>query len=227
MMRILSLGLLIFGLSACTPITVIEPVLPAPEVIDLGFLPSTLDKRGYTPYFNQRTLIFEANNGESYSFQMSQPIINEEYRFRDVFLHPTVPGKEVAYFYTGEKVSFEWTSASLGARLVVVFEPAFCGDPMLETSEKLHEHLKLIGSGFNNGDITIQLPALDMNLTEDRICGEGRFLGTIELGDKTFNHVNYARQELGDRYLEVYYSTEKGIVAFGTTYLFAVLDRAF
>ena len=227
MMRMLPLCLLLATLPACTPTTVIEPVLPAPEVIDLGFLPTTLDKLAYTPYFDQRTLIFEADNGESYTFQMSQPIINEEYRFRDVFLHPTIPGREVAYLYTGEKVSFEWTSASLGARLAVIFEPAFCGDPMLETSDKLHEHLKVIGTGFNNGDISLQLPALDLDLTENSICREGRFIGTIEFGERIFHNVSYAKQEFGDRYLEVYYSTEKGIIAFGTTYLFAILDRAF
>lgn len=219
--------ILLFSLTSCTPTTVIEPVLPPPEVVDLGFLPAIVDKEAYTPYFDLRNLIFETTDGESHSFQMSQPIFIEEHRFQDVYLHPTMPGKEVAYLYTGEKILFEWTSASLGARFVVVFEPAFCGDPRLETSENLQEHLKVIGSGFNNGDVTLKLPALDLNLTEDSICGEGRFLGTIELGDKTFHEVSYAKQELGDRFLEIYYSTEKGIIAFGTSYLFAILDRAY
>jgi hypothetical protein len=226
-MKMFSLSLLLFSLTACTPTTVIDPVIPVPEVIDLGFVPAAVNKMAYTPYYDQRTLIFDTDNGESHSFQMSQPIINEEYRFREVFLHPFIQGREVAYLYTGEKVSFEWTSASLGARLAVIFEPAFCGDPMLETSEKLHEHLKIIGTGFNNGDITLKLPALDWDLTQNSICGEGRFLGSTVLGDKTFHNVSYAKQAFGDRFLEVYYTPEKGIVAFGTTYLFAVLDRAF
>jgi hypothetical protein len=226
-MKTFSLGLLLFSLSACTPTTVIEPVIAPPEVIDLGFVPAAVDKMAFTPYYDQHTLIFETDNGESHSFQMSQPIISEEYRFREVFLHPFIQGKEVAYLYTGERVNFEWTSASLGARLAVVFEPSFCGDPMLETSERLHEHLKVIGTGFNNGDITLKLPALDLDLSENSICGEGRFLGSIELGNKTFHHVSYAKQEFGDRFFEVYYAPDKGIVAFGTTYLFAVLDRSF
>ena len=106
--------ILLFSLTNCTPTTVIEPVLPPPEVVDLGFLPAIIDKEAYTPYFDLRNLIFETTDGESHS-----------------------------------------------------------------------------------------------------------------LGDKTFYEVSYAKQELGDRFLEVYYSTEKGIIAFGTSYLFAILDRAY
>ncbi|PSR10523.1 MAG: hypothetical protein DA408_16910 [Bacteroidetes bacterium] len=228
MKHILLLSSLIFWASCSNTVVVDNEVDPVKQSIDLGFYALTPLGKRYTPYDNLRTLVFQDATGQAYTFQLTQPIYNDFYRFFQLFPHPTVGNQQVEYTYVGERFNYDWICADLGAKLSVVVRPAICTDPQLRTEDVLLDHLTVAGIGFNNGDVALSAPALDVNIRDRMVCtAGGRYLGTVTLLDREFTEVSYARQYLDNRFLEIYYSPSKGIVAFGTRYLFAVLDRSF
>jgi hypothetical protein len=228
MKHVLLLCSLLIWASCSNTIIVDNEVDPVKQSIDLGFYPLTSLGQNYTPYDNLRTLVFQDAAGAEYTFQLTQPIYSDFYRFFQTFPHPTLVNQQVEYTYVGKRSNFDWICAGLGAKLSVVVRPGICFDPQLREEDQLRDHLTVTGVGFNDGDVALSAPALDVDIRDRTVCAAGgRYLGTVTLLGREFTEVSYARQYLGTRYLEVYYSPARGIVAFGTSYLFAVLDRSF
>lgn len=225
--QLLYLLLPLFFLSACNEPIVRQSPVVVNETVSLGFFPFGGGISDFTPYFTQRTLVFESAAGTTYNFLMNQPILQDEYSYLKTFPHPDRPGEFVDYRYAGNRAYFEFVCTELGAKLIVAIEPELCQDPQLDPEVLPKDFLQARGVGFNDGDVNIVAPTLSVDISNNRPCGGGRKLGTITLGGRTFTNVTYQRQELGNRYFEVYYSPEEGIVAFGTTYLFLVLKEAY
>lgn len=227
MMKLI-LPLLVFAFFAgCTEPIVREAPPVFNQTVSLGFFSFSDATISFTPYYEKRTLIFMDESGVEYTFRMSQPILQEKYSYIRTFPHPEEMGRFVDYRYAGNHAIFDFISTELGARLSVVLQPDFCEDPRLNSEMLPHDYLQIRGVGFNDGDIALSAPTLAVETQFNRPCGGGRKLGNIELGGKTFTNVTYQRQPLGDRFFEVYYSPEDGVVAIGTTYMFLVLKEAY
>lgn len=219
--------LLFVLLGGCTEPIVRQAPVVVNETVSLGFFPFGANTPGFTPYYDQRTLVFENAEGLTYSFLMNQPILQDEYGYIKTFPHPDRPGEFIDYRYAGNRAYFEFVCPELGAKLIVALEPTLCQDPQLNPEVLPKDFLQARGVGFNDGDVNIAAPTLSVDISNNRPCSDGRKLGEVVLGGRTFTNVTYHRQELGNRYFEVYYSPEEGIVAFGTTYLFLVLKEAY
>ncbi len=225
--RILYLLLPIFLLGACTEPIVRQAPVVVNQTVSLGFFAFAADTPGFTPYYGQRTLVFENTEGLTYSFQMNQPILYDEYSYQKTFPHPDRPGEFIDYRYAGNRAYFEFVCTELGAKLVVAIQPELCADPQLDPEVLPKDFLQIRGIGFNDGDVNLRDPTMSIDIKNNRPCPGGRKLGNVVLGGRAFSNVTYQRQELGNRYFEVYYSPQEGIVAFGTTYLFLVLKEAY
>lgn len=227
MIRTLLPLLLFVVFTACTEPIIREAPPVLSETVSLGFFSFSDITTSFTPYYEKSTLVFEDEGGLEYTFQMSQPILQEEYSYIRTFPHPERSGQFIDYRYAGNHAIFDFVSNELGARLSVVLQPDFCDDPRLDDEILPRDYLQVRGVGFNDGDISISTPALAVEAQFNRPCDEGRTLGNITLKGKSFTNVTYRRQTLGDRYFEVYYSPEDGVVAIGTTYIFLVLKESY
>jgi len=225
--RLLYLLLPLLFLGACTEPIVRQAPVVLNETVSLGFFPFGANTPGFTPYYDQRTLVFENAEGIEYTFRMNQPILQNEYSYLKTFPHPDQPGKFVDYRYAGNRAYFEFVCTELGAKLIVALAPELCEDPQLNPEIVPKDFLQARGIGFNDGDVNLRDPTLSVDISNNRPCSGGRKLGNIVLGGRAFTNVTSQRQDLGNRYFEVYYSPEEGIVAFGTTYLFLVLKEAY
>ncbi|WP_020536931.1 hypothetical protein [Lewinella cohaerens] len=225
--RILYLLLPVLLLCACTEPIVRQAPVVVNETVSLGFFAFADGTPNFTPYYDKRTLVFENEDGLTYTFQMNQPILQSEYSYLKTFPHPDRSGEFIDYRYAGNRASFEFVCTELGAKLVVALKPELCEDPQLNPEILPVDFLEIRGIGFNDGDVNLRDPALAVDIKNNRPCPGGRRLGNITLGGREFSNVTSERQELGNRYFEVYYSPEEGIVAFGTTYLFLVLKEAY
>lgn len=220
-----SLLLLVFMLASCTEPIVRDEPATRNEIVSLGFYSLSEASLNFSPYFEKNTLIFTDEDGTEYEWRMLQPVINDAASFQRTFPNPVRAGF-VDYKYAGERAVFEFLCTDLGAKLVIRLEPDLCYDPRLDDDIAPINHLNIRGLGFNDGDVTITEPVLSIFTESNEPC-RGRKLGEVQLGDRLFTNVTSNRMELGDRFLDVYYTPDEGVVGMRTTYMFLVLKEAF
>ena len=214
-------------LCGCTkPIERELPRTTGNEIVSLGFFNLAESSNEFTPYFDKRTLIFEDEDGIEYEWQMAQPVLSDAYSFKRVYPHPDRPNRFVEYQYAGDRAFFSFLCTELGAKLEISLEPDFCRDPMLEEGRLPIDHLNIRGIGFNNNDVLIRTPTLSIATADNQPCN-GRRLGNIQLGEQEFTNVSTHRIDIDDRFLEVFYSPQDGVVAIRTSYIFLTLKDAY
>lgn len=218
--------MLLLVLCSCRePIVREEPVRPN-EIVSLGFYTLSEASLGFTPYFDNNTLIFVDEDDNEYEWQMLQPLLNEAFSYQRTFPHPMRNGF-VDYKYAGERAVFDFTSIELGAKLEVSLESDFCEDPRLVDDVEPTNYLNIRGVGFNDGDVAITDPVLSVAITGNQPCDGGRKLGTVQLGERAFDDVTSRRMDLGDRFLEIFYCPTDGIVGIRTSYMFLTLKEIY
>ncbi len=220
-----SLLLLVFTLASCTEPIVRDEPATGNEIVSLGFYGLSDASLNFSPYFEKSTLIFIDEAGTEYEWRMLQPIVNDAFSFQRTFPNPVRAGF-VDYKYAGERTVFDFTSIDLGAKLEISLEPDFCSDPRLNDDIPPINHLNIRGVGFNDGDVAITAPVLSIATDNNEPC-RGRSLGDVQLGDRLFMNVTSDRMDLGDRFLELYYTPDEGLVGIRTTYMFLTLKEAF
>ncbi|MEO0725227.1 MAG: hypothetical protein AAFZ63_11840 [Bacteroidota bacterium] len=225
--QILLLAIFAFLFTACTEPITREVPTKQNQIVSLGFYPLSDITREFTPYFNVTTMIFVDAEGTEYEWRMQQPNITNSFSFTRTFPHPFQSGF-VDYKYAGERVIFEFLCSELGAKLLVQLEPDFCWDPMLDDDIVPTNYVNIRGRGFNANDVTLPNPVLSIATSENQACRGARNLGTVTLIDRSFDRVTTNRQELDDeRFLEVYFTPNEGLVGIRTGYMFLELKEAF
>lgn len=212
-------------ISSCTEPIVREEPVTSNEIVSLGYFGLSDASANFSPYFEKNTLIFIDEAGAEYEWRMLQPIVNDAFSFQSTFPHPTRAGY-VDYKYAGERAVFDFTSIDFGAKLEISLEPYYCNDPRLNNDIPPVNHLNIRGVGFNDGDVAITDPVLSIATDNNEPCS-GRSLGNIQLGDRLFMNVTSDRMNLGDRFLELYYTPDEGLVGIRTTYMFLTLKESF
>ena len=226
-LHFLLLSTLAVVLTACTePIIREEPVMPN-QIVSLGYFPLSETTLDFSPYFLFNTLVFVDEEGTEYEWRMQQPNQNNNYSYTRTYPHPSQSGF-VDYKYAGGRVIFEFLCTELGAKFLVQLESDFCRDPKLDNDALPTNYVNIRGLGFNDGDVTITEPVLSIETSENQGCRGARNRGTITLIDQTYSNVRSNLQELDDeRFLEVFYTPDEGLVGLRTAYMLLALKEAY
>ncbi|MEM1215648.1 MAG: hypothetical protein AAGJ82_08190 [Bacteroidota bacterium] len=223
----LLLFMALLGTGCPETITIEEPPTP-PIVQDLGLHQLSTDARQFVPYQSVRELVFIGADSTFYDFTMTAPLYETNKVFTETFPHPTLEGQNVTYSFTTDVQRYSWVCNELGAIIEVEVRGDFCDDPKLKTEGILFDYLRIRGTGFNHGDLTLATPSIWYNLTTNSFCGDGQLLPTYTaLGYEYSQVFRQSVDVYSNGYLRLYFNESLGIVAFDFPGIFAVLDERF
>lgn len=185
----------------------------------------------FLPYFDKTLVAFKDSTGVETIFSITRPIYSPPFSTRHNFGHPDGSAKRVFYSYTNDNYELDIVNTELSVKFNINLRPDLCGNPNLQITNKVKDHLVIAFSNSldTNSPISYFNELMKIIIEEESLClignPQGKFFPDITLLDKNFENVFSQNVDAGPLQIKIYYNSDQGIIAFEKDGYFGVVDR--